>query len=309
MPNDLNDSVVVITGASSGIGRAAALAFAKNGARVVLSARDEQALREASAECESAGARTVVVPADVTDEQAVEQLAVRAVEEFGRIDVWVNNESVQLVGRFEDAPRRTRTVASSRRTCSVTSTGHAPPYFGSDDRATAPSSTSPQSRERRGFLTSAPTPPRSLASSGSQKRYGKNWRIRVFTSAPSCPRVSTHRYFTTPPTTRAAKSSRSRRSTHRKTSPRPSLRAPRTRSGRSSWDRTARTPTGYTHWHQPFTSVSREDRPRRKCSNRPQRRSSAATYSGRRRSGIGYTDAGPRPSKDGAATWPQPHWR
>src|SRR5215210_8215586 len=104
MPRKVWDSVVVITGTSSGIGRATALAFAREGASVVLAARREQALLEAAAECESLGGRALTVPTDVTDEEAVRELARRAVEHFGRIDVWVNNAAVGLFGRFEETP-------------------------------------------------------------------------------------------------------------------------------------------------------------------------------------------------------------
>ncbi len=104
MTEDLNGSVVVITGASSGIGRAAALTFAGEGANVALAARREEALLEVAAECEAAGGRALAVPTDVTDEGAVEELARRAVEQFGRIDVWVNNAGTSLFSRFEEAP-------------------------------------------------------------------------------------------------------------------------------------------------------------------------------------------------------------
>jgi NAD(P)-dependent dehydrogenase (short-subunit alcohol dehydrogenase family) len=104
MPRKVRDSVVVITGASSGIGRATALAFAKEGASVVLAARREQPLRQAATECEALGGRALAVPTDVTDEGAVKELARRAVENFGRIDVWVNNAAVTLFGRFEETP-------------------------------------------------------------------------------------------------------------------------------------------------------------------------------------------------------------
>ncbi len=104
MPRKTRDSVVIITGASSGIGRAAAQTFAEKGASVVLAARREVALQEVAAECRNLGGRALVVPTDVTDEEAVKELARKAIENFGRIDVWVNNAAVAFFGRFEEAP-------------------------------------------------------------------------------------------------------------------------------------------------------------------------------------------------------------
>ena len=67
VPRKIEGSVVVVTGASSGIGRAAARLFAEKGARVVLAARSVGSLREAADECEAAGARVLAVPTDVAD--------------------------------------------------------------------------------------------------------------------------------------------------------------------------------------------------------------------------------------------------
>ena len=100
----LRDQVVVITGASSGIGRAAALAFADRGARLALAARRPEALDSIAAACRARGADAVAVSADVTDPQAVERLARRAEEAFGRIDVWINNAGTGVFGPYQDAP-------------------------------------------------------------------------------------------------------------------------------------------------------------------------------------------------------------
>jgi short-subunit dehydrogenase len=101
----VRDSVVVITGASSGIGRATAVAFAAKGAAVVLAARRAAALEEVARECERAGAAgAAAVPTDVTDDEAVRQLARTAVDRFGRIDVWVNNAAVTAFSPFQELP-------------------------------------------------------------------------------------------------------------------------------------------------------------------------------------------------------------
>lgn len=101
----LEGAVVVITGASSGIGRAAAQAFARQRARVVLAARDDEALQEAAQEVRSLGGDALVVPTDMTLSDSVEQLANKAAEfGQGRIDVWINNAGVGAVGAFDETP-------------------------------------------------------------------------------------------------------------------------------------------------------------------------------------------------------------
>lgn len=96
--------VVVITGASSGIGRATATLLARDGARLVLAARRKEALEEVADECRALGAEALVVPTDVRDEQAMEQLASAAVATFGGFDVWINNAGVVMYAPFEEAP-------------------------------------------------------------------------------------------------------------------------------------------------------------------------------------------------------------
>lgn len=103
----LNNRVVVITGASSGIGRETACAFADRGANLVLAARRERALNLVAAECEKRGVRAVVVPTDVTDAKAMERLARVAMDTYGAIDVWINNAGVGLFGAFVDADVKT----------------------------------------------------------------------------------------------------------------------------------------------------------------------------------------------------------
>lgn len=102
--SELNGKVVVITGASSGFGRGAALEFANQGAQVVLAARRGEALDTVARECETAGGTAIPVSVDVSSEQDMEQLAETAISRCGRIDVWINNAGVGALGRFEDIP-------------------------------------------------------------------------------------------------------------------------------------------------------------------------------------------------------------
>ncbi|MFI6780338.1 SDR family NAD(P)-dependent oxidoreductase [Micromonospora sp. NPDC050276] len=96
--------VVVIVGASSGIGRATARAFAERGDRLVLAARATTTLAEVRAEC--AGVDVLTVPTDVTEADALEALAGAAIDRFGRIDVWVHTAAVMAYGRFDELPEQ-----------------------------------------------------------------------------------------------------------------------------------------------------------------------------------------------------------
>lgn len=97
-------SRVVITGASSGIGRATARLFAEEGARLVLAGRDTGTLDAVVAECRERGAAAIAVRTDVSSAADVDRLAEAAVEQFGGIDIWVGNASLYSFGTFEQTP-------------------------------------------------------------------------------------------------------------------------------------------------------------------------------------------------------------
>jgi NAD(P)-dependent dehydrogenase (short-subunit alcohol dehydrogenase family) len=88
--------VVVITGASAGLGRAIAHAYADRGAKLALLARNPQALAAAKRECEELGGQAVFIPTDVSDPEAVENAATQIEQELGPIDIWVNDAMVSV---------------------------------------------------------------------------------------------------------------------------------------------------------------------------------------------------------------------
>jgi short-subunit dehydrogenase len=104
MPKSISEQVIVITGASSGIGLITAKEAARRGAKVVLAARNERDLGKAAEEIRREGGDAIAVPTDVTQYEQVETLARRAAEEYGRIDTWVNNAGVSLYGTFKEVP-------------------------------------------------------------------------------------------------------------------------------------------------------------------------------------------------------------
>jgi len=107
VPTPINQSVVVITGASSGIGKATAIAFAREGASLALCARRLQELDATAAACREAGAKVEAMVVDVSGADDVEALAQRAVETYGKIDTWINNAGMDAFGTFADMPLET----------------------------------------------------------------------------------------------------------------------------------------------------------------------------------------------------------
>lgn len=103
--------VVVVTGASAGVGRAVALHFARHGWRVALMARGKARLKSAAAEIQAAGGETLVLSADVADAAAIEAAAETVLGAWGKIDVWINNAMVTVFGTVETiAPDEFRRV-------------------------------------------------------------------------------------------------------------------------------------------------------------------------------------------------------
>lgn len=100
----LQGKVVVITGASSGAGRAIALEVARQGGSVILAARRENVLNEVAEECRVIGGEALVVPTDVTDAGQMNTLAAMAQHWGGKIDVWVNNAGLLAAGAFDETP-------------------------------------------------------------------------------------------------------------------------------------------------------------------------------------------------------------
>ncbi|HEY9827127.1 MAG TPA: SDR family oxidoreductase [Stenomitos sp.] len=99
---NFTDKVIIITGASSGIGRALAIALAQQGAHLALAARDLAALEETAHACRELGAQVLAVQTDVTDAAQCQQCIEQTIQAWGRIDCLVNNAGVSCVSRFDE---------------------------------------------------------------------------------------------------------------------------------------------------------------------------------------------------------------
>jgi len=104
MLKPLEVQVIVITGATSGIGLVTAREAAKRGARLVLASRSEDALKDLADEIKEAGGEATYVVADVGDEQDVQRIAAGARERFGGFATWINNAGVSIYGNLTEVP-------------------------------------------------------------------------------------------------------------------------------------------------------------------------------------------------------------
>ena len=95
------DKVIIITGASSGIGRKLALQLAGQGALLALAARNAKKLKEVAEQCGQLGGKALVIPTDVSEQPQCQKLVQRTAEEFGRIDTLINNAGIGMASRFD----------------------------------------------------------------------------------------------------------------------------------------------------------------------------------------------------------------
>lgn len=101
-PRPLAEQVIVLTGATSGIGLVTARMLARRGARLVLAARKEESLNKLADELNQSGGEVIICPTDVGDQQQVRRPGEKAIEHFGRIDTWINDAAVSIYGEVTE---------------------------------------------------------------------------------------------------------------------------------------------------------------------------------------------------------------
>lgn len=170
-------NVVIITGASDGIGRAMALQLAEQGAWLALAARGAGKLEQAAEECRARGGRAVAIPTDVGDPAQCRALIDRTVAEYGRIDTLVNNAGVSMWARFDQvtdlAPFETMMRVNYMGAC-----GARTPPFPTSSAAAAASWGSAVSPGARGCPPAAGTRPASTPWPDSSTRCASSWRTK-----------------------------------------------------------------------------------------------------------------------------------
>ncbi len=114
----LDGKIAIVTGAGTGIGKGIARAFAKEGALLVLASRNQEKLEETATETRPYGAKTLVVPTDVTDETQVKALFDQTMQEFGRVDIVINNS-----GAFDGGPLENLSLETWQKVLNVNLTG------------------------------------------------------------------------------------------------------------------------------------------------------------------------------------------
>jgi NAD(P)-dependent dehydrogenase (short-subunit alcohol dehydrogenase family) len=160
---------VVVTGASSGVGRAVAVEFARHGARVALLDRGPDGLAGAARDVERAGGRALALPTDVADAGQIEAAAAAAEEAFGPVDIWVNNAMTTVFAEFADVePDEFRRATEVTYLGAVWGTRSALRRMLPRDRARS-SRSAPRSRTEESH-SSAPIAGRSTRSRGSSNR-------------------------------------------------------------------------------------------------------------------------------------------
>jgi short-subunit dehydrogenase len=164
----IGEQVVVITGASSGIGLTTARMAARAGARVVLTARDEETLREQVERIREAGGDATWLAGDITDAEVAERVARHAVTTYGRIDTWVNNAGIGVYGLTQDIP-----LADMRRVFGVT-------YWGVVHGCLA---AVPRLRERGGALINVGSVESDVAPPYHASYAGAKHAVKGFTNA------------------------------------------------------------------------------------------------------------------------------